>query len=247
MKKILLVQFLLYALLRADDPSGSEILSKLIEHMNPRNAQGVVEQTIVTTSGEERVFKFDTFMGNRGEKSLMRYLEPSRVKGNALLMTNFSNNIWMYNRRTNRVRKLASSAKNQKFEGSDFTYEDLGSGDSWKDNYKPLLKGIEKIKGERCYCLELVAQIAGSSYQKLVCFVRVTDFFPLQIDYYDKAGVLLKSLYLENIQEIEGILTPLKMKMQNHLDQTKTEMQYLSITYNVEFDEYFFTERNLSK
>lgn len=247
MKRFIGLSLILINFLSAADPSGPELLDKIIDLMNPQNAKGIMEQTIVTTTGDHRTFKYETYMGNHGESSLMRYLEPSRVKGNAMLMTDYSDNIWMYNQRSNRVRKLASSAKNQKFEGSDFTYEDMGSGDSWRTDYKPILKGIEKIDHEKCYKLELQSTFDNNSYTKMICFVRMSDFFPIQIDYYDENNVFTKSLYLENIQSIEGILTPMKMTMRNHLDKTETVMTYLSITYNVEFDKYFFTERNLKK
>jgi len=247
MKRLSLFCLLALNTLSTADPSGPEILNKIIDLMNPENAKGIMEQTIVTTTGDQRTFKYETYMGNGGESSLMRYLEPSRVKGNAMLMTGYSDNIWMYNRRTDRVRKLASSAKNSKFEGSDFTYEDMGSGDSWKEDFKPLLKGTEKIDKVKCYKLELQSKTEDNSYNKMVCFVRMEDFFPIQIDYYDKNDVFSKSLYLENIQTVEDILTPMKMTMRNHLDKTETVMEYISITYDVEFDKYFFTERNLKK
>lgn len=215
--------------------------------MNPENAKGVMAQTIVTTSGDKRTFKYETYMGNRGESSLMRYLSPSRVKGNALLMTDFSDNIWMYNRRTGRVRKLASHAKKQKFEGSDFTYEDMGSGDSWKTDFKPVLKGIEKVDKVRCFKLELQAKSEDISYSKMICWVRVCDFFPIQIDYYNEKNVFTKTLFLQDIRTIEGVLTPMKMVMRNNLDLTETVMEYVNITYDVEFDKGFFSERNLKK
>lgn len=247
MKRMSLCTLFAFAALFAAEPTGKEIMDKVITHMNPEYARGIVEQTIVTTSGDKRTFRYETYMADNGEKSLIRYLEPSRVKGNALLMTDHSNNIWMYNRRTGRVRKLASSAKNQKFEGSDFTYEDMGSGDSWKDHYTPHLRGVEKINREKCYRLELQALSGDNSYLKVICYVRINDCFPIRIDYYDPNGVFSKSLYLENIQTIEGVLTPLKMTMRNHLEKTETVMEYRNITYNVEFDKYFFTERNLKK
>ena len=247
MKRLILLLILFGTLLIAADPTGPEILNKIIDLMNPENAKGVMAQTIVTTSGDKRTFKYETYMGNRGESSLMRYLSPSRVKGNALLMTDFSDNIWMYNRRTGRVRKLASHAKKQKFEGSDFTYEDMGSGDSWKTDFKPVLKGIEKVDKVRCFKLELQAKSEDISYSKMICWVRVCDFFPIQIDYYDEKNVFTKTLFLQDIRTIEGVLTPMKMVMRNNLDLTETVMEYVNITYDVEFDKGFFSERNLKK
>lgn len=249
MKRLSLLLILFGTLLIAGDAdvSGAEILDKIINLMNPENAKGIMEQTIVTTSGDKRTFKYETYMGNRGESSLMRYLAPSRVKGNAMLMTDYSDNIWMYNRRTGRVRKLASHAKKQKFEGSDFTYEDMGSGDSWKTDFKPLLKGIEKVNKVRCFKLELQAKSDDVSYSKMICWVRVSDYFPIQIDYYDKKNVFTKTLFLQDIRTIEGVLTPMKMVMRNNLDFTETVMKYLDINYNVKFGKNFFSERNLKK
>ncbi|MCK4579426.1 MAG: outer membrane lipoprotein-sorting protein [Candidatus Marinimicrobia bacterium] len=177
----------------------------------------------------------------------MRYRLPSRVRGNAILMTGFSDNIWMYIKRTGRVRKLASHAKKQKFEGSDFTYEDMGSGESWKEDYAPKNLGISKLKGGECYLLELRAVADDLSYSKLVCHVRTEDYYPLQIDYYDETGTHTKVLHLENIQVIEGIPTAMKMVMENLVDRTSTGMETIEITYDVTFDDDFFTERNLKK
>jgi len=247
MKRLLLFCLIIITSLTAADPTGPEILDKIINLMNPENAKGVMKQTIVTTSGDTRTFEYDTYMGKRGEKSLMRYLSPSRIRGNALLMTDFSDNIWMYNRRTGRVRKVASHAKKQKFEGSDFTYEDMGSGDNWKTDFKPLLKGIEKVNKMRCFKLELQAKSEDVSYSKMICWVRVSDFFPIQIDYYDKKNVFTKTLFLQDIRSIEGVLTPMKMVMRNNLDRTETVMEYVNITYDVEFDKGFFSERNLKR
>jgi len=175
----------------------------------------------------------------------MRYRKPSRVKGNSILMTDHSDNIWMYNQRTRRVRKLATHAKKQKFEGSDFTYEDMGSGDSWKNDFTPKYLEKTKVENEQCYEIELSKKNKDISYSKLICYLRVKDFFPIQIDYYGEDGKLLKTLYMKNIEKVEKILTPMKMIMKNHQDNTQTVMEYKSITYDVEFNKRFFTENNL--
>ena len=247
MKRIFLPMILLCLSAYPAEPTGDEILINILDIMNPENAKGIMRQTIATTSGQYRTFEYEVFMGNGGEFSLMRYRSPSRVRGDALLMTDFSDNIWSYNRRTNRVMKLASHAKKQKFEGSDFTYEDMGSGDTWKDDYLAENRGIKKLKKTKCYLLQLQSKSEDLSYSKIVCWVRISDLFPLQIDYYDDSKTLTKSMYLENIKSIEGILTPMKMTMQSHIDNTQTVMEYVNITYDVSFDKSFFNERNLKK
>ena len=106
--------------------TSQEIVNKMNEVINPQTAQAKAKVTIITSSGKERTFIYNSFTKDRGEKNLIRYLEPKRAKGQAMLMLNNADDIWAYFPRTKRVRKLATHAKRQKWEGSDFSYEDMG-------------------------------------------------------------------------------------------------------------------------
>ncbi len=245
MKRIIIFLAIFYSIVLAENPTGMSLLTKMLDVMSQENVKAVMTQTIQTSSGDTRTFEYESFMGMDGENSLMIYTKPSRVKGNAVLMTDNSNNIWAYNQRTRRVRKLASHAKKQKFEGSDFTYEDMGSGDSWKKDFTPKYLGKEKIDGQNCYKIQLTKKNKDISYSKLICYLKTDNFFPVQIDYYNENKELLKSLYMKNIKIVENIPTPMKMIMKNHQDNTETIMEYKSITYDVEFNQRFFTENNL--
>lgn len=247
-KLILISLILALSVLSAGEPDGQALLDRVMDTMNPQQSRAIMTQTIVTSSGGSRELTYETWSYGTGEMSLMRYLEPSRVKGNALLMKDFTNKIWMYNQRTRRTRLLASSAKKQKFEGSDFSYEDMGSGDSWKSDFTPSNLGISQTRDENCYQLELKAK-AGTdvSYSKMLCHVRVSDSFPIQIDYYDENGELLKILHLENIETVQNILTPMVMRMENVQDGTETSMKYVEIDYSVDLHPDFFSERNLGR
>ncbi len=182
------------ALLAAPEiPSGEELLDAVIDAMSPAAATSVVRQTIETSTGQTRTFEYDSYADAAGEKSLMRYQSPSRVKGNAILTTDYADQIWMYFKRTNRVRKLASHARKQKFEGSDFTYEDMAGGDVWRTDYVPTNGGEVQIRDTDCYQLVLTAKSDDKSYSRMVTTVRKSDLYPVQIDYYDHGGVKLKT------------------------------------------------------
>ncbi|MBN2281842.1 MAG: outer membrane lipoprotein-sorting protein [Candidatus Marinimicrobia bacterium] len=227
--------------------TGEELLNDLLGHMNPESSRGIMRQTIHTLSGEKRVLTYESAADEKGKNSMMRYLSPARVKGNALLMKNYSNDIWMYNNRTKRVRKLASHAKKQKFEGSDFTYEDMGSGDTWRTDYAPVPLGIQSMDGIKCNVLELKSENEANSYSKILAFLRTEDQFPLKIEYYDNSGNLEKTLFLDNIEKIQGVSTAMKMVMENRQDNTSTIMEYESVEYNVTFDKNFFSEQTLKR
>lgn len=237
-----------HPMLQAQMPGGTEILEKMTSVWTVENSKGVMTQTIQTSSGQFRTFELESYSANEGERTLMRYLQPASIRGQAFLMLNNANDIWTYFPRTNRVRKLASHAKKQKVQGSDFTYEDMGSGDEWLEKFEATNLGPAVHVDQRVWKLQLDG-ISGQEppYPKIMILVRQKDYFPLQVDYYDESSELLKSLYLENIREIEGIPTAMVMTMRNHQDATETMMEMLSVTYQWEPPTGFFSERNLKK
>ena len=229
-------------------PTGDVIVKKMTSIMTQENSKGIMTQTITTSSGKQRTFEFEMFTSDEGEKTLMRYLKPSAARGQAFLMLNNADDIWTYFPRTKRVRKLASSSKNQKVQGSDFSFEDLGSGDSWNKEYTSNNLGEEKFEGIDCWKLESIGiPEENPSYPKMIIYVRQTDFYPLKIDYYAHANFIEKSLILEDIQDVEGVPTAMIMKMENHSKGSETTMVTLLITYEWEPPENFFSERELKK
>jgi len=230
--------------------TGEEIIQKVNDLFNPVTSYGKTQMTIVTSSGKKRTFVFESWSKDRGEKNLMRYLEPRRAKGQATLMLNNADDIWMYFPRTQRVRKLATHAKKQKMEGSDFSYEDMGSGDAFIKDYNPKRLKDEKIEEEDCYKLELTRkQDSNLSYSRLILWVIKESFIPVVIDYYDEndPDLLLKRLVQSDIRIIDSIPTAMKIVMHNKTDNTQTEIELLEIKYNVSLNDDMFTERSLKK
>jgi len=230
--------------------TAEEIIQTMTETMNPKQSQGTMKMTIVTTSGEERTFEYETFSKDKGDKSLMKYLYPSRVKGQTILMLNDANDIWTFFPKTKRVRKLATHAKKQKLEGSDFSYEDMGASNEFIEEYNSVRLNDEKKEGRACYKLELTRKPESSAgYSRLVVWVDKEYLVPLMIDYYhdDDPELWEKQLILSEIQLIDGIYTPMKVVMYNKLDATHTSMEITDITYEVDLPDDLFTEMGMQK
>jgi outer membrane lipoprotein-sorting protein len=229
-------------------PTGAEIIDNMIEVLTPENSKGSIRQTIITSSGKTRSFEFEMYSANRGEKNLMLYTAPAAVRGQSFLMLNNADDIWTYFPRTNRTRKLASSAKNQKVQGSDFTYDDLGSGDSWKTEYLSENLGAEKFADVKCWKVESNGiPEEDPAYFRIMIWVRQSDYYPLKMDYYEDDGKVAKSLFFEDIQLIEGYPTAMRMVMYNNEKGTETSMETRAITYSWEPASGFFSERSLKR
>ncbi len=235
---------------QTDIITADSIIHRVTRTMNPAQSEGKMQMTIMTTSKKTRTFVYLTYSKNHGEKTLMKYLEPSRVKGQAILMLNNADDIWVYFPRTRRVRKLATHAKKQKMEGSDFSYEDMGAGDAFIEEFNSRLVGEEKKEGRRCYKLELKRKPKSTSgYSRLLMWVDKENFVPLVMDYYhdDDSTLLEKELVLSDIKSIDGIPTPMRMVMFNKLDRTQTSMEFLEVTYDVDLEDDLFSERGMKK
>jgi outer membrane lipoprotein-sorting protein len=232
------------------DLTGPEIMQRVNDIFNPKSAVSKAKMTIITTSGQKRTFLYDSWSTDAGEKNLVRYLDPRRVKDQAILMLNHADDIWMYFPRTQRVRKLATHAKKQKMQGSDFSYEDMGSGDAFIDDYDSKKLEDEEIESIDCYKLQLTRKSESDlSYSRLIMWVIKENFVPVVIDYYDEddPNYLLKRLVQSDIQVIDDFPTAMKAVMYNKNDNTQTEMQILEVQYNVDLNENMFTERSLKK
>jgi len=233
-----------------DELTADSILHIMTETMNPDQAQGTMTMTIVTTSGDERTFLYETFSKNQGEKSLMKYLEPSRVKGQTILMLNDADDIWTYFPKTKRIRKLATHAKKQKLEGSDFSYEDMGASNTFIDEYVSVRHKDERKEGRDCYTLELTrGQESDAGYSRIVMWVDKDYMTPLVIDYYhdDDPDLWEKQLICSDIQLIDSIYTPMKCTMYNKLDATQTSMEIVEIRYQVDLPDELFTEMGMQQ
>jgi len=248
--KTLCIIGLLFNAAITQELTADEIVDKINNLINQEYVKSVLTMTITTSSGKERTFEYEAYSKNSGEKNLMKYLSPARVKGQTILMLNNADDIWAYFPKTNRVRKLAAHAKKQKMQGSDFSYEDMGSGDAWITDFSSELIGDEKIEGTDCYIIKLLKKPeVESGYSKQVMRVRKDNFYPIQIDYYDEddSDYNIKRLVLSDIKDIEGIPTAMKMVMHNLEDNSETVMEYKQVTYNEELPDDMFTERGMKK
>ena len=253
MKKIMisgLIVFILAPVLSSQELTGEDIIQKVNELMNVSTSYAKSKMTITTTSGQKRTFISESWSKDKGEKNLMRYLEPARIKGQAILMLNNANDIWVYFFRTQRVRKLATHAKKQKMQGSDFSYEDMGGGNTFIDDFTAKRLKDEKKEGHDCYQVELLRKAETDiSYNKLIIWVNKENFVPVVIDYYDEntPDRVLKTLIQSDFKVIDGLPTAMKIVMINKNDNTQTEMEMLEVQFNIELDDRMFTERELKK
>ena len=222
-----------------------DIIRRIDANESVQSSVSTGRQIITTSSGRKRTLEMEMYTKDENDKQLTIYTGPARVKGDKILMLNDGDDIWFYTPKTDRVRHLASHAKRQKVQGSDFTYEDMARGKLEQD-YTHTLLGEDDVEGVACYHFELIPTEHGPSYSKLILWADKETFATLQVDYYED-GALLKRLKAHDIRSIQGHWLPFRFVMRNLRDGGETVLETEDITLNVDLEDKLFTTNHLKK
>jgi len=209
------------------------------------SSHGTMRQVITTSGGSERTLEMEAWSRDRNDKQLMVYTAPSRVAGDKILMLNQGDDIWFYTPRTDRVRHLASHARRQKVQGSDFAYEDMAGG-SIEEDYTYRLLGEEEVDGTLCHKLELTPTDTGPHYSRLILWADRDRHLTRRIDYYED-GRLLKRLTCGDVRDIDGQWWAMHMVMENLQEGGRTVMETLDIDFGVDLPDRLFTTGGLKR
>lgn len=248
MKKIIIFAIVWIAAMgttRAQELTPQAIIQKIDATERVASSESIGKQIITTSSGKLRTLEMKAYSKDRNDKQLIIYLAPKRVKGDKILMLNDGDDIWFYTPKTDRVRHLASHARRQKVQGSDFAYEDM-SGGSIEEDYTYRLLGAEKVDKRACYKFELIPTASGPHYSKLILWADKERFITLKIDYYED-DELLKRLNCTHIEMIDGHWYAMKMVMTNLQEGGQTVMETREIKFDIEIDDKILTTKNLKR
>ncbi|MBN2528730.1 MAG: outer membrane lipoprotein-sorting protein [Deltaproteobacteria bacterium] len=227
--------------------SAADILQKVDDEARADTTKIYLTQTVYSPTGDQRSFKMVSYTKDDNEKGLTEYLAPSQVKGMKILTLNSGDDIWSYFPSTNRVRKIASSARNRKVQGSDFSYDDMAMGKMAK-SWKGTLQGEEKLNETLCYKLVLTPTEKGpKSYKKTTVWISKTDFTTLRVLYFDKYGEQSKQLDMSDYRDVKGVKVPFLYTMTSLVDGGKTVMKVAHAEVNIKLSDSLFTETGLKK
>ncbi|MDJ0763558.1 MAG: outer membrane lipoprotein-sorting protein [Myxococcota bacterium] len=228
-------------------PSAEAVLKAVDKAAYAGTSRMKITQTVVTPSGDTRTFKMVAYAKNGDEMGLTVYVAPNQVRGMKILTLNDGDDIWSYFPRTNRTRKIASSARNRRVQGSDFTYDDMAAG-KMAVKWTGEVIGKENLAGKACLKLALRPTAKGpKSYAKITAWVAEADHTMLKVDYYDLDGDNIKRLVIGKYKNISGVMIPFSYEMTNLADGGKTTMQVVAAEVNPTLDPGLFSEAGLSK
>ena len=244
MKRLVIILFLIPAIIRAEEPSGKEILQRIDKNLSAKSTI-TTSKMIIHGARQSRTIEAKTW-GIGDEKAFTEYLAPAREKGTKMLK--LEDKLWIYSPGSDRTIQISGHMLRQSLMGSDLSYEDMMDNSKLLENYDAGVIASEVIEERDCWIVELQAKTAEVNYQIRKVWVDKGRFIPLKEELYAKSGKLLKRMELFDIIKIDNRWYPKKIVFKDMLKiGDGTEFIIDDIEFDQQIPEYIFTKASLKK
>jgi len=253
MKKILLmITVMLLSINIFADAKGDEIAKKNFNLKESKDSYSIATMILINSNNDKKTRKIEMYSkeGKEGRDSFIKFLEPADVKGTTFLTTahkTSDDEQRLYLPALGKVRRISSSDKDGKFMGSDLFYYDMEDHDYEDYTYSYIKEDV--YDGKNCFVIEMYPKDTNAPYSKQKVWIAKDDYFAYKIECYDKKGNkgLIKTLVMLNIKNIDGVLIPERIVVDNHKENHKTLLQRENIKINIGLKDSIFTVQNLTK
>ena len=200
--------------------SGDEILQKAEDLLSSfKDTEGTADLILANSDGSGREERSVQMWMSGKEKRLIKFLSPAGVRGIGLLVLS-DKEMYVYLPAQRRVRRISCAARNEDFQGTDFSYDEMASYEYTRDYTAKIISEDDKL-----YTLELTRKEGSEMrYDKTIMTVRKKDFIPQRLEMYE-GGTLIKVMTMHKVETFEGKYTiPTHVKMENVQKAHYTEM-----------------------
>ncbi len=218
----------------AGSANAEEIMRRADVIMYP-NAKAVVSFHSRDAKGKIEDYGAVYYAKDRNQKIIVRMTAPASQVGNDILM--IEQNVWAYDRRANRVMKVAS---NQAFGGTGFSYGDVVRL-NFSDNYSPVLKK----ETADAYLLELTAKDRAAPYYRIELEVDRKGGWPLKGVCFARNGRVVKEILYSGVKDIGTGLKPAVLTVTSPLDPGEVNVMTLLREEARDVPDRIFNKRNL--
>lgn len=227
--------------------TADEIMKKVDDCVVPNDMKSIMKMNLIDKKNTVRQRDLKTYKLS-DKKTMMWFLSPADVKGSSFFKINNDDkddDMWIYLPALGKVRRIASSATNGSFMGSDFTYEDMGDRNLTDYTYS-LLKE-ETLNEKQCWVIESTPKAGVSTdYSKIVSWVWKDEYISVKEESYNKKGVLKKVKTVE-LTKIKTYWMPKKTVMEDLSATHKTELLFDKIEVDTGLDPKIFDQNNMTR
>jgi outer membrane lipoprotein-sorting protein len=193
----------------------------------------------------ERTMTIKTW--TRGKKDSLFYIQsPPKDHGNGTLKK--SREMWMYNPKINRVIKVPPSMMSQSWMGSDFSNNDLAKSDSFVNDYRHAIVGVETHEGKKVYVIKSMPKPDAPVIWGMQMLKIREDHIWLSQEFFDEDLKSVKIMTTLEIQMMGGKLYPRVWRMRETDKKDRyTQLTYSTLVFESDLPDSLFTLTSLRK
>lgn len=150
------------------------------------------------------------------------------------------NDQYLYIPALGRARKVALSDKQNAFEDTDFSFEDLG-GRKVSD-YVHERRSDATFSGKSCFRVESLAKDGAAKYPRQLSWIDRENFVPLQVRFFGRDGSLERVIVAGDVRKTGGIHIPFKIVAKDLKASHTTEITLTEAVANTGLDGGIFTK-----
>lgn len=222
--------------LRAQQALDPEKLLTCVD--NVRNPQGDyalrVKVTSHSPSKEPKTAEYEVLVKGR-DKTLIKTLYPPLDRGTSMLMLGYD--LWVH---MPTIRQPLRISLQQRLLG-EVAYGDIARA-NFSGDYTPSLLDKEPDSATGLLRMELKAKNDQVTYHKVILWIVPENCRPVRAEFYAPSGKLLKTCSYEGYQEVEGLLRPCRLVMEDPLKEGSFSVLEYSSIRSEELPEKFFSK-----
>jgi outer membrane lipoprotein-sorting protein len=227
---------------KAEELTAVNVLKNVDAVLNAAKDQDLKMKIVLIDKKGKEKDREAVMLQKGGEKRMIKFLSPADQKGIAFLDLP-DDLMYLYLPAFRKVRRIAAHVKNQKFAGTDMTYDDLGTM-NYSEEYDPVF--VEK--NEQHFVLELTPmQGIKKNYSKLKVWVLKSNFYPDKIEFFDKGGNLRKRGEWRKIEKENNYWVAREIEFHDIKDNHRTKIILLEVKFDTGLKDEFFSQRYLKR
>jgi len=248
MKTLFVLFLFLLPFAAAAQPTASEVFDEVERRQNLVTTESAsLQMEIVDERGRTRTRSMDLrtkLGGDDRTKSILIFTGPADIRGMGLLTveTDSGDDQRLYLPALGRVQRIAGSKRGERFAGSDFTYEDLGTRDP--DQYD-----VEMLETtDDAFVFEARPTDDDSDYSRIVLTVDRERYVIRRAEHFDQSGKLAKVLTAEDFAEVApDSWRANRLTMEDVQSDRRTVLTFTERDTGDTLSDDLFTERQLQR
>ena len=226
----------------AADPEevARNILKKADQIRFPLEAFQVEVAIKTSAPGQAVDLKKYRVLSKGNENTIVMVTEPAAERGQTMLMK--GRDLWIFLPSVSQPVRLSLA---QRLTGQ------VANGDLARSNfsgdYTPKLLRSDAVGSEKYHVLELTAVDRSVTYNKVIFWVKESNFWPHRAEFYSLSNRLLKTCRYENFQTMLGIQRPTRLVMEDALRKGEESVLEYSVMELKELPDRMFTKDYLNR